>query len=62
MTSLDAAKRLWFKISDCFTPTAQWANNDLLTYTFADNAAAAAGGLLAGETYKTATGELRVVV
>jgi len=30
--------------------------------TFADNAAALAGGLVAGDTYKTATGEVRIVV
>lgn len=30
--------------------------------TYADNAAALAGGLIAGDVYKTATGELRIVV
>jgi hypothetical protein len=30
--------------------------------TYADNAAAVAGGLSVGEIYKTATGELRIVV
>lgn len=30
--------------------------------TFANNAAALAGGLLIGQVYKTATGELRIVV
>ena len=30
--------------------------------TFADNAAALAGGLTAGQIYQTATGEVRVVV
>ena len=30
--------------------------------TFADNAAAIAGGLVAGDTYKTASGEVRIVV
>lgn len=30
--------------------------------TFANNAAAVAGGLLVGQTYQTATGEIRVVV
>ena len=30
--------------------------------TYADNAAALAGGLVAGDVYKTATGELRIVV
>lgn len=30
--------------------------------TFADNAAAISGGLIAGDTYQTATGELRIVV
>jgi len=30
--------------------------------TYADNAAALAGGLVAGDTYKTATGEVRIVV
>ena len=30
--------------------------------TFADNVAALAGGLVAGQVYQTATGELRVVV
>ena len=29
---------------------------------YADNAAALAGGLIAGDVYKTATGELRIVV
>ena len=29
---------------------------------FADNAAALAGGLVAGDIYRTATGELRIVV
>jgi hypothetical protein len=29
---------------------------------FADNAAALAGGLIDGDIYKTATGELRIVV
>jgi hypothetical protein len=29
---------------------------------FADNAAALAGGLIAGDIYKTSTGELRIVV
>lgn len=33
-----------------------------LTPTYADNAAAVAGGLVAGDVYKTATGELRIVV
>ena len=33
-----------------------------LTPTYADNAAAVAGGLVAGDIYKTATGELRIVV
>jgi hypothetical protein len=30
--------------------------------TYADNAAAISGGLTAGQVYKTATGELRIVV
>ena len=34
----------------------------LLIGTFADNAAALAGGLLVNDVYKTATGELRIVV
>jgi hypothetical protein len=29
---------------------------------YANNAAAAAGGLIAGDVYKTSTGELRIVV
>lgn len=29
---------------------------------YADNSAALAGGLIAGDVYKTATGELRIVV
>ncbi len=37
---------------------------DLLTPagTFANNAAAIAGGLLVGQVYQTATGEVRIVV
>jgi len=30
--------------------------------TYVDNAAAVAGGLIAGDVYKTSTGELRIVV
>jgi hypothetical protein len=30
--------------------------------TYANNAAAVAGGLIAGDVYKTSTGELRIVV
>lgn len=40
----------------------QWANIWATLPTYANNAAALAGGLTAGAFYKTATGELRVVV
>ena len=39
-----------------------WATNWAALPTYADNAAAVAGGLAVGTPYKTATGETRVVV
>lgn len=36
--------------------------NNISVPTFANNAAALAGGLVANDVYKTATGELRIVV
>jgi hypothetical protein len=36
--------------------------NRISVPTFADNAAAIAGGLVGNDIYKTATGELRIVV
>lgn len=55
------ANRMQFTISGCHTPTGQWSNNDLQTYSYADNSAATTAGLEAGRQYKTSTGEVRVV-
>lgn len=46
------------------TPSGWLALNALATIPgpYADNAAALAGGLVAGDRYYTATGEMRVVV
>lgn len=45
-------------------PGPQQATQLKLTNTpvFADNAAAGAGGLVPGDVYRTATGELRIVI
>ena len=48
-----------FFLSECFRGGYLKAPG---TPTYADNAAALAGGLTGSEIYKTATGELRIVV
>jgi hypothetical protein len=52
---------MMFNISGCYTPTGQWSHNDLQTYTYADNTAAAAAGLEAGRQYKDSSGNLKIV-
>lgn len=60
LNNLYSGSRIKLKIRGCQTATGMWSGNDLQTYTFADNTAALAGGLTAGESYKTSTGEVRV--
>lgn len=59
-TDLSAAERLQWIMLDNYTPTGTWANNDDRIYVYADDAAAATGGLVAGRRYSTSTGELRI--
>ena len=51
---LENVENIWSRVK------ALEAKNNLATY--ANNAAAISGGLTVGTTYKTATGEVRVVV
>jgi hypothetical protein len=41
---------------------ASWEDPKMTLQTFADNTAALAGGLVVGDVYATATGEVRIVV
>ncbi len=54
LETLENIENIWSRVK------ALEAKNNLATY--ADNAAAKAGGLANGTMYKTATGEVRVVV
>ena len=45
-----------------FQPVSDAVARSTIAGTFANNAAAIAGGLAVGQTYQTATGEVRVVV
>lgn len=60
-TDLSTAERLKWKFVNNRTLTGPWASDDAYAYVYADNAAALAGGLVAGEQYRTSTGEARIV-
>lgn len=60
VSGMFSGSRIKLKIDGCQTATGMWTHNDLQTYTFADNTAALAGGLVAGEKYKDSSGNLKV--
>jgi len=51
VTDLSSAERLKWVFEGNETATGAWAQNDIVIYLFADDAAAATGGMVAGRKY-----------
>lgn len=59
--TMTTAQRAKWKFINNFTPTGMWSQNDDRNFTYNDNAAALAGGLVAGDIYTTTSGTRRIV-